>query len=204
MARDYDPEALAAFWIAQFLTVKRLEDLRIVYNDSVHYGPPRAIQGVRNPFDPSVNDDNSPTLLLFEETNARARPDRRSVSWKPVRDPESVNWDKYGRDVYEGVKERWLKGFGEEVIDERALDPAHFAYCWNYSEGAKVALITLVKLSYDEHGFPERVRCTPPQGESINKGSPKAIDARAIQSQPAWGKKIFGRSWYAGLSAGET
>jgi hypothetical protein len=190
-----------------------------------------------------------------------------------------VNWDKFGTEVYEPVKERWLKAFGEEftgvryrmftiedaylatelnafcsmcraanhecyvdekrgrltskrqtndwrpsvlgmtgccfhptgnwhagyvATDGRGLDPAHFAHCWNCSQGAKEALITLVKLSYDGHGFPKRVHCTPPQGESIDKESPKAIDARALQSQPAWGKKIFGRSWYAGFSAGET
>src|SRR5438046_6212069 len=82
MAEDYDPDALAAFWVAHFLSGEKLEGLRTVYIDSVHYGPERAIQGVRNPFDPSVNDDESPTVLVFDETDAKARTRRVSVSWE--------------------------------------------------------------------------------------------------------------------------
>ncbi len=58
-------EALAAFWAAQYLCSEKLEQLQAVFVDRVQHPLLRYIQGVRNPFDPSVHDDISPMLLLF-------------------------------------------------------------------------------------------------------------------------------------------
>jgi hypothetical protein len=189
---DYNAGTLAAWWAAEFPRNEDIDKLRTVFLDAVAYGVQRPIQGVRDCDDPSVNDDMSPTLLVFLDTDAKAgitilRPE----TWEPFMKPNSEIWDKFSEKIY---NRKWFQG---ETAAERLQVPAHVAYGWNRFQGASV---TVTEFSYNKHGFPEHVHWKSRQrGRFITGERPKPMESRPVQPQPAWGKEIFGRSWYTGV-----
>ncbi|KAH6716763.1 hypothetical protein BKA61DRAFT_310465 [Leptodontidium sp. MPI-SDFR-AT-0119] len=192
--RDHNTEALTAFWNAQSPSDEKLVELRNVFIDVV-YGPRRDIKGIRDCFDPSINDDNSPTFLVFRETDEKAGTIWRSVSWEPVEveDDNPDTWDKFSKEISNNIKEKWLYSFGGKARAGSPQDPTHFSDGWDHFQGASVIL---TELSYNEQCFPKRVHSKSWQGGAfISEKSLKAVDSSPVQLQPTWGKKIFGKSW---------
>lgn len=196
-ARYYVVEVLNAFWVAHVPREEQLKALRIVFVDGVKHGRVRAIQGVRDPLDPSIKDSNSPTDLVFRENVAKTRENWRRVSWEPVEYSNPEAWDKFTKEISNKIAKKWPKSFGRKA---KSTHRPHFVYDRNCFQGAAV---TLTELSYNEHGFPKQVHCYRPQRNDTIPNIPewrKAIYAGRVRP---WGNSIFGRSWYAGLSSRE-
>jgi len=210
--RDYNVQSSIAFWPAPVQNEEQLKALRIIFIDGMKHGPPRNIPGIRDPHDPSIKDDNSPTVLVFRKTCAMRRK-WRCVSWEPFEDSNPETWDKFTKEISSNVEKKWPTSLSGKATSKwpkclrgKATSncPPCSAYDRNWFQRASVIL---TELSYDEHGFPKQVHRNGPQHNdsipAIPKESPKAINASPVQPQPAWGNKIFGRSWYVGLSSRE-
>jgi hypothetical protein len=183
-------QAPTQFWATLVAHEEQLKELRIVFINRVKYGLPKTIKGIRSLHDPSIIESNNPTILVFRESRCIAGRKWRCVFWKSGEGSNSADWEKFTREVSDGVGKKWPKYL------------CSFQYCRNCFRGASVSL---TELSYNEHGVPKQVRCNlSPRKRfipAIPTERPKATNNSLIQYQPAWGDKIFGRSWYAGLSS---
>lgn len=177
------------FWATLVAHEEQLKELRAVFIDRVKCGARKNIEGIRNPHDPSIIEGNDPTILVFREGRCITGRKWRCVSWKPEEDSNSTDWDKFTREVSGVVGKKWPKYL------------CCFRYYRNCFRGASVSL---TELSYNEYGVPKQVRRNLSLCKRFTPALPterlKAIKNSLIQHQPAWGNKIFGRSWYAGLS----
>lgn len=204
---------LGVFWVASFSPARELADvlreIKCIFIDSMWSGVQRHIPGVRDTSDPTIDDDNSPTLLIFRGTDEAAEiwfpsgvrdpfssyfidPTRRihrsgwrSISWSPVGDG---NWDAFERDISIDIEKRWPRDFGELAPTGGPEGPICFPECWECFRGASM---TLAQLSYDEQGFPKEVYRT-----SWRRGCQISDGLNALPCQP---RQIFGMSWYKRL-----
>lgn len=109
--RNYNMPAPTKFWDTLVAREEQLKELRIIFIDRVKYGARKTIEGIRNPHDPSIIEGNNPTVLVFRESRCITGRKWRCVSWKPEEGSNSADWDKFTREVSDGVGKKWPKYF---------------------------------------------------------------------------------------------
>jgi hypothetical protein len=113
----HEPEAITKPWITQNVARDACHDLCAMFTDFLHHGRPiRNIKGVKHPFNPSVSDDLSTTILVFKQTAASGQPTWQILQWTPLDDIIAVR-DEWSS-IYQQIGDAWPLSI---EITERAL-----------------------------------------------------------------------------------
>lgn len=135
--------ASALFWHRQDLSSENLEEMKLVFRDSMTYKPKHDINGIREwtDVDLPIRNDNPPAVYSLRAQHRDEQPSMQRTEIPLLENnanaPDEV-WEALAK-VDESFLEQWPEGIPLAIID----DPGHFRDDWSFFRDASLVLTEL-------------------------------------------------------------